>query len=138
MVGTRIFREGDKILQLKNQPDDFVFNGDIGTLVEVDSKYMVVDFDGNFVEYEPSNFINITHAYAMSVHKAQGSEYPIVILVAVSDFYRMLSRRLYYTGATRSSKSLILVGEYDAFRRAVDNHHESKRQTYLEERMRSK
>lgn len=138
MVGTRIFREGDKILQLKNQPDDFVFNGDIGTLVEVDSKYMVVDFDGNFVEYEPSNFINITHAYAMSVHKAQGSEYPIVILVAVSDFYRMLSRRLYYTGATRSSKSLILVGEYDAFRRAVDNHHESKRQTYLEERMRFK
>lgn len=138
MVGTRIFREGDKILQLKNQPDDFVFNGDIGTLVEVDAKYMVVDFDGNFVEYEPSNFINITHAYAMSVHKAQGSEYPIVILVAVSDFYRMLSRRLYYTGATRSSKSLILVGEYDAFRRAVDNHHESKRQTYLKERMEAK
>lgn len=135
MYGTRIFREGDKILQLKNQPDDFVFNGDIGMLVEVEAKRLVVDFDGNFVEYEPSSYINITHAYAMSVHKAQGSEYPIVILVAVRDFYRMLSRRLYYTGATRSSKSLVLVGELDAFHTAVENHHEAKRNTYLTERL---
>ncbi|AZK44449.1 ATP-dependent RecD-like DNA helicase [Erysipelothrix piscisicarius] len=135
MYGTRIFREGDKILQLKNQPDDFVFNGDIGMLVEVEAKRLVVDFDGNFVEYEPSSYINITHAYAMSVHKAQGSEYPIVILVAVRDFYRMLSRRLYYTGATRSSKSLVLVGELDAFHTAVENHHEAKRNTFLTERL---
>ncbi|MCG4436555.1 ATP-dependent RecD-like DNA helicase [Erysipelothrix rhusiopathiae] len=135
MYGTRIFREGDKILQLKNQPDDFVFNGDIGMLVEVEAKRLVVDFDGNFVEYEPSSYINITHAYAMSVHKAQGSEYPIVILVAVRDFYRMLSRRLYYTGATRSSKSLVLVGELEAFNTAVENHHEAKRNTYLTERL---
>ncbi|UPU39416.1 ATP-dependent RecD-like DNA helicase [Erysipelothrix sp. Poltava] len=135
MYGTRIFREGDKILQLKNQPDDFVFNGDIGMLVEVEAKRLVVDFDGNFVEYEPSSYINITHAYAMSVHKAQGSEYPIVILVAVRDFYRMLSRRLYYTGATRSSKSLVLVGELEAFNTAVKNHHEAKRNTYLTERL---
>ncbi|CAM4315821.1 ATP-dependent RecD-like DNA helicase [Erysipelothrix inopinata] len=135
MVGTRIFREGDKILQLKNQPDDFVFNGDIGVLVEVEARRLVVDFEGTFVEYEPQNFINITHAYAMSVHKAQGSEYPIVILVAVTDFYRMLSRRLYYTGVTRASKSLILVGEHRAFEIAVENAHESKRNTYLEQRI---
>ncbi|QIK70003.1 ATP-dependent RecD-like DNA helicase [Erysipelothrix sp. HDW6C] len=135
MVGTRIFREGDKILQLKNQPDDFVFNGDIGTLVEVEPRRLVVDFEGNFVEYEPADFINITLAYAMSVHKAQGSEYPIVILVAVQDFFRMLSRRLYYTGATRSSKSLVLVGEEKAFERAVANHQESIRKTYLKQRL---
>lgn len=134
-VGTRIFREGDKILQLKNQPDDFVFNGDIGHLVEVSSKELLVDFDGNFVSYSRADFINITHAYAMSVHKAQGSEYPIVILIAMRDFYRMLSRRLYYTGATRSSKSLILVGQEEAFRRAVENHSESRRLTYLHKRL---
>ena len=134
-VGTRIFREGDKILQLKNQPDDFVFNGDIGVLISVDRKEMLVDFDGNVVSYESNEFINITHAYCMSVHKAQGSEYPIVVLIAVSEFHRMLSRRLYYTGATRSAKSLILVGEERAFQMAVRNQDESKRLTYLKERL---
>lgn len=134
-VGTRVFREGDKILQLKNQPDDFVFNGDIGELVEVSKNRMMVDFEGIYVEYESSEFINITHAYCMSVHKAQGSEYPIVVLVAVNDFYRMLSRRLYYTGATRSSKALILVGDASAFERAVQNQDESKRLTHLRERL---
>ena len=134
-VGTRVFREGDKILQLKNQPDDFVFNGDIGELVEVSKNRMMVDYEGIYVEYESSEFINITHAYCMSVHKAQGSEYPIVVLVAVNDFYRMLSRRLYYTGATRSSKALILVGDASAFERAVHNQDESKRLTYLKERL---
>lgn len=134
-LGTRIFREGDKILQLKNQPDDFVFNGDIGTLIEVSKKEMLVDFDGIYVSYEPSDFINITHAYCMSVHKAQGSEYPVVILIAVGDFWRMLSRRLYYTGATRSSKQLILVGSESAFKKAVDNHNETHRLTFLKERL---
>ena len=135
VVGRRIFREGDKILQLKNQPDDFVFNGDIGILVEANPKQIVVDFDGNFVEYSPQDFINLSHAYAMSVHKAQGSEYPIIVLVAVKRFYRMLSRRLYYTGATRSSKSLILVGDYDAFEQAIEHASESKRNTYLIKRL---
>lgn len=135
VVGRRIFREGDKILQLKNQPDDFVFNGDIGILVEANPKQIVVDFDGNFVEYDPQDFINLSHAYAMSVHKAQGSEYPIIVLVAVKRFYRMLSRRLYYTGATRSSKSLILVGDYEAFEQAIQHARESKRNTYLVERI---
>lgn len=135
VVGRRIFREGDKILQLKNQPDDFVFNGDIGILIEANPKQLVVDFDGNYVEYAPQDFINLSHAYAMSVHKAQGSEYPIIILIAVKGFYRMLSRRLYYTGATRSSKSLILVGDYEAFEYAVQHASESRRNTYLLERI---
>ena len=133
--GTRIFREGDKILQLKNQPDDFVFNGDIGYLVEVEEKQLLVDFDGILVTYGPQDFINITHAYAMSVHKAQGSEYPVVILIAVNEFNRMLSRRLYYTAATRSSKSLVLVGIETAFKTAAKRSEESKRETYLKERL---
>lgn len=135
VVGRRIFREGDKMLQLKNQPDDFVFNGDIGILIEANAKQLVVDFDGNYVEYSPQDFINLSHAYAMSVHKAQGSEYPIIVLIATKAFYRMLTRRLYYTGATRSSKSLILVGDYSAFEQAVSHAEESKRNTYLVERI---
>ena len=134
-VGTRIFREGDKMLQLKNQAEDFVFNGDIGELIQVEEKSLSVDFDGNIVFYEPSDFINLSHAYCMSVHKAQGSEYPIVILVAVHEFGRMLSRRLYYTGATRSSKSLVLTGHLGAFETAVKNQDESLRLTYLKERL---
>lgn len=134
--GSRVFREGDKILQLKNQPDDGVYNGDIGTLIEIDERnHVIVDFDGIFVEYEPSNLINITHAYAMSVHKAQGSEYPIVIIIADKRFSSMLSRRLYYTAITRSSKSLVLIGDLEAFEVAALNGYEERRNTYLKERL---
>ena len=134
--GTKTFREGDKILQLKNQPDDFVFNGDIGQCVEVLSdKTVTVDFDGNFVTYSHQDLMNITHAYCMSVHKAQGSEYPIVLLLAEQSYYGMLSRRLYYTAVTRSSKSLILLGDLKAFKKAVQNGLEDKRNTYLKHRL---
>lgn len=134
-VGTKIFRVGDKMLQLKNQADDFVFNGDIGTLIAIENRILHVDFGNNVVEYEPSDYINLSHAYCMSVHKAQGSEYPIVVLVATRAFHVMLSRRLYYTGMTRSSKSLILTGSYDAFEMAMNNHDESVRKTSLKQRL---
>ena len=136
--GTKVYRKGDKILQLKNQPDDFVFNGDIGVLVEIIDKSVTVDFDGNYVTYAYSDLVNISHAYCMSVHKAQGSEYPIVVLIAEPDFWNMLSRRLYYTGVTRSSKSLILLGKKESFIKAVKNGHEDKRNTYLKERLQIK
>lgn len=134
--GTRIFREQDKILQLKNQPDDFVFNGDIGVLVEITyDRKVIVDYEGNFVEYAISDLMNITHAYCLSVHKAQGSEYPIVVLLAENSYRFMLSRRLYYTAVTRSSKSLILLGDVSAFKKAVSNGQEDTRNTYLKERL---
>lgn len=134
--GSRIFREGDKILQLKNQPDDFVFNGDIGILVEVgDDRSIIVDYDGNYVTYDMGDLINITHAYCMSVHKSQGSEYPIVILLALDQYQGMLTKRLYYTGITRSSKSLVLIGEMSAFTKASQEDSEIKRNTYLKERL---
>lgn len=134
-VGTKIFRVGDKMLQLKNQAEDFVFNGDIGTLVAIEDRNLYVDFGGNVVTYEPSDYINLSHAYCMSVHKAQGSEYPIVILVATRAFSIMLSRRLYYTGMTRSSKSLILTGSMEAYEIAMNNHQESVRLTSLKQRL---
>lgn len=134
--GTRTFREGDKILQLKNQPDDMVYNGDIGILVEIDERrHLIVDFEGTYVEYDSTNLINISHAYCMSVHKSQGSEYPIVVLLGSLEYRDMLSKRLYYTAVTRSSKALLLIGDERAFQKAVQNSHEDKRNTYLIERL---
>lgn len=135
LVGSTIFREGDKILQLKNQPEDMVYNGDIGQLVDVEHNQMVVNFDGTYVTYDRTDFLNITHAYCISVHKAQGSEYPIIILLAHPSYGIMLSRRLYYTAMSRSSKSLILIGMIESFVQAAENQNESHRYTYLTERL---
>ncbi len=142
-VGYRTFREGDKILQLKNQPDDDVYNGDIGTLAEIiyanenDTKVntMLVDFDGNYVEYTPDFFQNITHAYCISVHKAQGSEYPIILMTMLKADQFMLSRRLIYTGITRASKSLILLGEREAFEKGIRTQERHERRTTLQMRL---
>jgi len=121
------FREGDKILQLKNQPDDEVYNGDIGILEEiVDAKdsedhkrKLVVNFQDVYVEYDAESLNNITLAYCISVHKAQGSEYPIVIMPISRQHSIMLKKNLLYTGITRSRKSLILLGDKDAFIKGV-------------------
>ncbi len=142
-VGYRVYREEDKILQLKNQVDDQVFNGDIGCLVEIiyanedehKQNRMIVEFDGNFVEYTPEMFINISHAYCMSVHKSQGNEYPIVILIALREYGWMLQRRLYYTGITRAANSLICLGEKEAFLKAIQNDDTRQRKTYLKQRI---
>lgn len=142
-VGYRTYREHDKILQLKNQVDDQVFNGDIGRLVEIiyanedanKQNRFIVDFDGNFVEYTPEMFINISHAYCLSVHKSQGSEYPIVILLAFLEYGWMLQRRLYYTGITRAANFLICLGEEQAFYKAVSSQRVILKKTYLKERI---
>lgn len=114
-IGRKEYRVGDKILQLKNRPDDDVFNGDIGTLVEICRKdnfeylqdTLIVDFDGNFVEYTSNTFNTITHAYCMSIHKSQGNEFKIVIMAVLSDYYIMLRRNLLYTAITRAKQSLL-------------------------------
>ena len=119
----KIFREHDRILQLKNQPDDDVYNGDIGELVEIilpqdsnDNKLrLLVDFDGNIVEYSNDNLLNITHAYCVSIHKSQGSEYPIVILALGNTARFMFSNKLIYTAITRAKKSLILLTSKSLF-----------------------
>ena len=119
-IGRKEYRVGDKILQLKNRPDDDVFNGDIGTLVEICRKdnfeylqdTLIVDFDGNFVEYTSNTFNTITHAYCMSIHKSQGNEFKIVIMAVLSDYYIMLRRNLLYTAITRAKQSLFILGSF--------------------------
>ena len=141
--GYTIFREGDKILQLKNQPDDDVYNGDIGLLIEIikpeytetNKTTLVVDFDGIIVTYTQENIQNITLAYCISVHKSQGSEYPIVIMPMTSQHTIMLQRKLIYTAVTRARTSLVLLGEVEAFYRGIQIIDRHPRNTSLKERL---
>lgn len=143
-LGFRTFREGDKVLQLKNQPDDDVYNGDIGRIAEIvpaeedfnHQNRIFVDFDGIIVEYTPENFNMLTHAYCVSIHKSQGSEYPIVIMPILNEHHIMLQRRLIYTGVTRAKKSLVLLGEREAFEKAILQQERKIRNTTLELRIR--
>lgn len=137
------FREGDKLLQLKNQPDDFVFNGDIGTLVEIvykeesddNKEHLIVDFEGTIVEYDRESMINLKHAYCMSVHKSQGSEYPIVIFIGSPRHRFMMNKRLFYTAVTRARNSLILIGTPTIFEYASNYDHSQQIKTKLVERV---
>lgn len=122
--GDVIYRTGDKVLQLVNQPEEGVFNGDMGEIVSIlfakentDSvDKAIISFEGIEVTYTKQDLNQITHAYCCSIHKSQGSEFPIVILPVVKSYYRMLRRNLLYTAITRSKNFLILCGEEDAFR----------------------
>ncbi len=137
--GDIIYRENDKVLQLVNLPDDNVFNGDIGTIIKIEmpnesssgKKELVIDFDGNIVHYEPKDLINIRHGFIMSIHKAQGSEFELVIMPICSSYKRMLYRKLIYTGITRAKKKLILIGEPESFSYSVENSIEKPRKTNL-------
>ncbi|MCM3692316.1 SF1B family DNA helicase RecD2 [Neobacillus niacini] len=137
------YRIGDKVLQLVNQPESNVFNGDIGEIISIiyakentEKQDMVyVSFEGNEVEYTRQDLNQITHAYCCSVHKSQGSEFPIVILPITRSYYRMLQRNLIYTAITRSKKSLILCGEVEALRMGVERADELSRQTTLSQKL---
>ena len=138
-----VYRVGDKVLQLVNDPDNNVYNGDIGYISAIiNSKRSVskkneiwVDFDGNIVTYTPDKYINIRHGYAISVHKAQGSEFPMVIMPIVNSFNRMLYNKLIYTGVSRAKKSLVLIGEATSFLMAVQNNYAMNRKTSLKEKL---
>ncbi|MBB5324838.1 exodeoxyribonuclease V alpha subunit [Anoxybacillus tepidamans] len=142
-VGDTVYRVGDKVLQLVNQPEQNVFNGDIGEVVAIfyakenteEQDLVVVSFDGNEVTYTRQDLTQITHAYCCSVHKSQGSEFPIVILPVVKSYYRMLRRNLLYTAVTRSKKFLVLCGEEEAFQMGVARYDDSVRQTTLAEKL---
>ncbi len=142
-VGYRTFRVNDKILQLKNQPDDDVYNGDIGIIREIiyshedinDQNRIIIDFDGKIVEYTSETFGNITHGYCMSVHKSQGSEYPIVIMPMDNEYGIMLQKRLIYTAVTRAYKSLVFIGEQSAFYKGILRKDFHNRKTTLKEKL---
>lgn len=126
-----IYREGDKILQLENMPDDNVFNGDIGFIEKISGTEITIDFDGNKVKYKPKDYKSIKHGYAISVHKAQGSEFEIVIMPIVKEYRVMLYRKLVYTGITRAKRSLILLGDPMCFSKAIYNQGTKERKTNL-------
>jgi exodeoxyribonuclease V alpha subunit len=131
------FRLGDKVMQVVNNYDKDVFNGDIGWISKIDSeeREVVIDFDGRPVPYDYSDLDEITLAYAVSVHKSQGSEYPVVILPVVTQHYLLLQRNLIYTGITRAKKRVVLIGTKKALAIAVRNNKPQRRYTLLSERL---
>ena len=135
--GGRIFRTGDKVLQIRNNYDKDVYNGDIGRVREIDkeTQEVRVDFDGRLVAYEYSEIDEIVLAYATSVHKSQGSEYPVVIMPLLTQHYMLLQRNLLYTGITRGKKLVILVGTKKALAIAIKNNKPQMRYTMLKERL---
>ncbi len=135
-----VYRVGDKVLQLMNMPDDNIYNGDIGIITEIDNfkKEILIDFDGNLVTFNKSTFMNFTLGYAISIHKSQGSEFKTIIMPVLTEYGRMLYRKLLYTGVTRSRQKLILIGELEAFQRGVMNNREDSRKTNLCEKIKSR
>ena len=138
-----IYREGDKVLQLVNDPDNNTFNGDIGYIVSVENKKnkgteITIDYDGNFVTYNREKFINFRHGYAISIHKAQGSEFNMVIIPFVNSFKRMLYNKLVYTAVTRAKNKLILVGDPNSFIYGVKNDYIDNRKTCLKDLIKDK
>lgn len=138
-----VYRTGDKVIQLVNQPESGVYNGDIGEIVAIfkedetkeQKEKLVVSFEGKEVEYLKKDLNQLMHAYCTSIHKSQGSEFPIVILPVVRGYARMLRRNLLYTAVTRSKQSLIICGDEEAFIRGVDTVDTNRRFTTLKERM---
>lgn len=136
--GSRTFREGDKVMQIRNNYDLDVFNGDIGRVLSVNpvEQQLVARFDDREVTYDASELDELVLAYACSIHKSQGSEYPCVVLPLHTQHYVMLQRNLLYTGLTRGRKLVIIIGSRKALAMAVKATGAARRFTGLEERLR--
>jgi exodeoxyribonuclease V alpha subunit len=136
-AGLREYRVRDKVMQLRNDYEKDVFNGDIGTILHADkAKFRVfVDFDGRTVSYEKDEINDITLAYAVSVHKAQGSEYQAVIMPLMTQHFIMLQRNLFYTALTRAKKLSVIIGSYKALYIAIKNDNPVKRNSLVREKL---
>lgn len=135
--GGYTYRQGDRVMQQRNNYDKDVFNGDLGYIREVDTeeRTLKVDFDGKWIEYDITELDELTLAYATTIHKAQGSEYPIVVMPVLMTHFVMLQRNLIYTGITRAKKICVLIGATKALAYAVHNMSVLKRNTSLRERL---
>lgn len=136
--GTRAYRVGDKVMQIRNNYDKEVFNGDVGIVKFVhrqEGALHVELLDGRLIHYERNSLDDLMHAFAISVHKSQGSEYPCVILPLHTQHYMMLQRNLLYTALTRGKELVVMVGSSRAVSMAVKNHSSNERWTYLSERI---
>ena len=138
--GGYTFRLGDKVMQIRNDYDKEVFNGDIGTVssINLEERSLSVSFDDRPVYYDVSELDELVLAYATTVHKAQGAEYPIVVMPIMMTHFVMLQRNLLYTGVTRAKKGLVLVGQKKAVGYCVRNVTVDKRNTLLAERLAGK
>ena len=137
--GDRVYRRGDKVMQLRNDYDKNVFNGDIGVIaaIDTDAAEIRVDFEGKVATYERAELDQLAHAYAVSVHKSQGSEYAAVVIPLVTQHFMMLQRSLLYTAVTRGKKLVVLVGSKRAVSLAVRNADAKRRYTWFAERVRA-
>lgn len=143
VFGDAVYRIGDKVLQLVNQPESNVFNGDMGEVISIfkanenveKKELMIVSFDGIEVTYEKSDLNQVTLAYCCSVHKSQGSEFSMVILPVTKGYMKMLRRNLLYTAITRAKHYLILVGDPQAFQIGIERNDDNLRFTTLIERL---
>jgi len=133
--GGTTFRPGDRVMQLRNNYDKDVFNGDIGFVktVSPDERKMVVTFDGRPVQYDGGDLDELVLAYAMTIHKSQGSEYPAVIIILHTQHYVMLQRNLLYTALTRGKKLVLLIGVPYAVDQAIKTNAVRERRTALAE-----
>ena len=133
----KLFKVGDKVLQTRNNYDKDVYNGDIGRIRTIDRELqeLKIDYDGKIVSYDFTDLDEIVLAYAISVHKSQGSEYPVVIIPVLTQHYLLLQRNLLYTGITRGKKLVMLIGTKKALSIAVRNNKQQQRYTLLKERL---
>ena len=138
--GGTTFRAGDRVMQLRNNYDKDVYNGDVGFVRSVDaaSRSLVVAFDGRPVVYEPGDLDELVLAYATTIHKSQGSEYPAVILLLHRQHYMMLERNLLYTAITRGKKLVLVIGSAWAVKKAIETNTVRERRTTLAERLQGK
>ena len=135
--GSSTFRIGDKVIQTRNNYDKNVYNGDTGIIkaIAADSSGITVEFDERF-EYTKGELSEIQHAYAISIHKSQGSEYPVAIIPLLKQHFLLLQRNLVYTGITRARRKVYIVGSLDAYAMAIKNNKQQVRRTHLQTRLR--
>ena len=133
--GTHKYCVGDKIIQNRNNYDLNIYNGDIGTIqcIDFENGTLKVQFDSELVEMSRSDLLDVSLAYAISVHKSQGSEYPIVIIPLLKQHFMMLQRNLLYTALTRGKRKIFIVGDPVAYFMAVKNADPAKRFTDLKD-----
>jgi len=138
VIAGRMIRVGDKVLQTRNNYEKEVFNGDVGRVhsINVSEQMLTVIFDDRFVEYDFSEVPELIHAFAISVHRSQGSEYPVVVMPLITQHYLLLQRNLLYTAITRARRMVVLVGSTRAISIAVGNDAVSRRYTALADRLR--
>jgi len=135
--GARIFREGDRVMQIRNDYDRQIFNGDLGIIATIDTEnhLVMVNFEDRIIPCETLQLEELVHAYAISIHKSQGSEFPVVVIPLLMQHYMMLQRNLLYTAVTRARKLVVMVGDKKSIGMAVRNNKIALRNTLLKDRL---